>query len=249
MEEKTSLRGEFGTIVGQLMEQEEFPKSEAFTGFAEHNDPMMVRSGFFSDDDEDASHRSSFESGFDAMEKREREKTGNMLLETEFKLFHEQHDYAKLAESQAQKAKLEEGQGRERFRYYSLGYGANVDQVDDLEISRWQSRFPYFHVVGLGEEPREDEQAHSGNSNCHSQLSKHHGEAEEDDLVIQGPPLVIVGQKMTIQTSAAASALTVGYEGELIVQDGIEEEIILIHSDPEEKEVDAQAISTENFPY
>lgn len=168
-------------------------------------------------DEEDMN--ASFESGFGAMEQREQERTENMLLETEFKLFEEHYTYEE--ELMRQKAANARKGNEENYRYYSMGYSANVDQVDDLEISLWQSRFPYLHAVGLGEEPRQEQEGFS----CPSKVDSDSNNSEGgDDAHLD---LCIIGTKAVIFESCGICEETTG--AEIFVEDGCLEEIIAIH--------------------
>lgn len=180
--------------------------------------------GFYSDDEDDDVEPGEFSfegTGFDRLEVYEKERTENMLLETEFRLYHEPLDYEEvLHESRHKKVNPEQ----ERMRYYSEGYNANVDEIDDLEISRWQSRFPYFHVVGTGEDPRNDEHVNSGADNIGGDEDEHIDRAPASQLDFQS--LVIEGRAATIHFGSAVPA------NEIMEEEGVWEEVIAIHSDP-----------------
>lgn len=232
MSQSPQLKGDFGFALEKLVENE----ARARGILTEENESNINGHSDFYSDDEDGNgfgRNMSFENGFDAMEQREQERTENMLLETEFKLFHEEHNYHALKVAEEQKrlkqASEQNGFDRDRFRYYSMGYSANVDQVDDLEIARWQSRFPYFHVVGFGEEPREETKPSYGQP-----LGKYADEHGDEFLVTEAREFMIIGQKVTIYPHTAMSeSIMKEYEGEIFESNGIEEEIFAIHYDPE----------------
>lgn len=191
---KFALRGEFGFAFSNAAHREE----AEMTGDEDMND--------------------SFESGVGAMEQREQERTENMLLETEFKLFEEHYTYEE--ELIRQKAANARKGNEENYRYYSMGYSANVDQVDDLEISLWQSRFPHLHAVGLGEEPHQEQEGFS----CPSKVDSDSNNSESgDDAHLD---LCIIGTKAAIFESCGICEET---GAEIIVEDGCLEEIIAIH--------------------
>lgn len=71
-------------------------------GFTFKKEEELEPAGFYSDDESGK----DFEDDFDSMEQREQEKTENMLLETEFKLFQESYDYLRLIQEKLAKDAL-----------------------------------------------------------------------------------------------------------------------------------------------
>jgi hypothetical protein len=93
---------------------------------------------------------------FDRLENMEADKTMSLLLNNDFRLFENQFSYEALLQDKNDKERKE---GDIPPRYFSEGYEANVDQADDLELSRWQYFFPHMQIVGEGyEDPNETSQ-------------------------------------------------------------------------------------------
>lgn len=64
------------------------------------------------------------------------------LIDLNEKIHREKFSY------ENEKIAYEDRKAKETPRYFSVGYDANVDEVDQLEISRWQSHFPYLMIHG-----------------------------------------------------------------------------------------------------
>jgi hypothetical protein len=205
-------------------------------GFTFKKEEELEPAGFYSDDESGK----DFEDDFDSMEQREQEKTENMLLETEFKLFQESYDYLRLIQEKLAKDAIESTE-EEKFRYYSIGYAANVDQVDELEISRWQSRFPYFQVVGWGEEPREDEKIPFSKDSARDAV-------DSEDVTIDGLDFAIVGCKVVLHERSSVAENVDGVDEEILNYDGIVEEVFAIHYDYEIVENSKEIIIVETEP-
>jgi hypothetical protein len=101
-------------------------------------------------EDEEASENGDQLGSFERLEQLEAEKSMAMLMNNDFRLFEARYNYNK----EIRKSHEDKDHNKRNPMYYSEGYEANVDQADDLELSRWQTFFHHIQVVGEGfEEP------------------------------------------------------------------------------------------------
>jgi hypothetical protein len=114
----------------------------------EDREAIQMEWGFAGNDDfGDGELRPGGEVEFnmDQVEEMEINKTNDLLLESDYRPYMEQCNF----EMEYMK-KVQEKLHLDRPRYFSIGYEANADPPDNLEIARWQKYFNFLHVVGEG---------------------------------------------------------------------------------------------------
>lgn len=197
----------------------------------EKNTKMMTDFGGGWDDSCDdgvmfAEGGGGFDFSFDQVEKLEKVRTNAMISTTERTLYGEQYDYQELALANDRADKRES----EGMRYFSEGYGANVDQVDDLEYARWQSSFPYLQVIGTTLVPVAKDsiigwetEGMINDQEHFLDINYHRVEAPEQ--------LAVVGKSLHIES---LSATYNNDAEEIITEDGIVEELIAASNCPDE---------------
>lgn len=78
---------------------------------------------------------------FEQLERLEAEKSTKSLIELDLKLYSEVEPSAPMDDA----AGLEVERSP---KYYSAGYDANYECIEDKELLQWRRTFPYLHVVG-----------------------------------------------------------------------------------------------------
>lgn len=149
-----------------IMNYQRFNEEEE-DGFIYHDDDDDDNGGFYGENSGDATN-------FDQIENSEATKTMHLLLNNDFRIFEEQHNY--LTELQNK----QNSSAFERPRYFTEGYEANVDTADDLELARWQYFFPHIQIVGEGKEGTENSDA---DYRRHPSYDSEHFKAEQEIIV------------------------------------------------------------------
>jgi hypothetical protein len=197
--------------------------------------------GWFDDDDDGGYGDGGGFFDVEEVELNEEEKTNNMILNTEYKLYEEQHDYFAYhsKDKEHNNGEEEEDGFHKRYRYYSLGYDANYEEVDEKEISRWQHQFPYIHCVGFGYEYDTVEESidislgemkgtefDSPNllilSTPEEIDSNHH-----NDICIEGKSIPLIAQPLNNREENNEQK-----DDEILAQDGIVEEFLALNRLP-----------------